>query len=272
MAHQGVENVNIHFLIRKFRYRRLKVLENYLAFAGDDNNYIHSEEFRILDSELKEEAKEENLFSYLDEYNKIKEKYNIDGIDTVDNDFEKAKAIMQWLTDNTYYCGMSFKILPDDTLEMLKYSYQKGFSGAINCRDKAIALTDLLLSHGIKAYPILLYNITKTDCHFVTHVYCKELEKWVVLDPSFNTYFTDESGNILNIFGLRELKLQGKEPIANGYSFNKTQQAKDIYLKYFIGNGLARISTWNDNSNDGRKTKNMGKRKNFEYRIPEGHR
>lgn len=95
--------MNIHFLIRKFRYRKLKVLENYLAFAGDDNNYIHSEEFRILDFELKEEA-------------------------------------------------------------------------------------------------------------------------------------------------------------------------KDIYLKYFIGNGLARISTWKDNSNDGRKSKNMGKRKNFECRIPEGHR
>ncbi len=261
--------MNIHFHIRKFRYRNLKKLDNYLAFVADESNYIHSKEFRILDSELKEQAQEENLFLYLTEYDKIKERYKITGIDNIVNDFEKAVAIMQWLTENTYYLGMSFKILPDDTLKKLKYSFRKGFSGAINCRDKAIILTDLLIAHGIKAYPIMLNNITKTECHFVTHVYCKELEKWVVLDPSFNTHFTDENNRILNIFELREYKINGKEPLANGYSFNGTQKAKDIYLKYFIGNGLARISTWKDNSNHKRKSGNLGKRKCFDYKLPD---
>ncbi len=261
--------MNIHFYIRKFRYRKLKVLDNYLAFVADENNYIHSTEFRVLDSELKEQAQEENLFLYLKEYDKLKAKYTIDGIAAIESDFEKAVAVMQWLTDNTYYFGMSFKMLPDDTIKMLKYSYQKGFSGAVNCRDKAIILTDLLIAYGIKAYPIMLNNITKTECHFVTHVYCNDLRKWVVLDPSFNTYFTDEENNVLNIYELREFKIKGKVPQENGYNFNGTQKAKDIYLKYFIGNGLARISTWKDNSNHKRKSSNLGKRKCFDYKLPD---
>lgn len=260
--------MNINLLIRKIKLRKLRNWNNYLSFVKDENNYIHSEEFYIIDNELEGEPDENDLFEYLPEYSVLKEKYPISGYEKADTDFDKTLAIMRWLTDNTQYCGMQFKIVPDDTLKILDYSFQKGFKYAINCRDKAIALTDLLIANSVKAYPILLENITKTECHFVTHVFLREINKWVVFDPSFNCYFTDEKGAILNIFELREMRINNKTPNAVGYSFNETTEAKDNYLKYFVGNGLAKISTWRDNSNQGRKTKNLGKRKCFPCKIP----
>ncbi len=260
--------MNMHILIRKIKLRKLKNWDNYLSFVKEENNYIHSKEFFLLDEELDEEPIEKDLFEYLPEYIKIKEKYRIPNIESKETDFDKAVAIMQWLTDHTHYCGMQFHILPDDTLKILEFSFDKGFRGAINCRDKAIVLTDLLIAYGIKAYPILLENITKTECHFVTHVFCSEINKWVVLDPSFNCYFTDENSKILNIFELRDHKINNKTPNAVGYSFNGTDEAEKIYLKYFVGNGLAKVSTWKSNSTEGRKTKNLGKRKQFPCKIP----
>lgn len=257
-------------MFRKFKLRKFKKWENYLAFVKNESNYSKADGFKIIDDELTPISDESALFTVLPEYEAIKSRYKIP-INDKATVFEKALSVMQWLTDNTFYSGMQFKILPDDTLKLLEFSCGNGFKCALNCRDKAIALTDLLLAYGIKAYPVCLMDTEKIDCHFVVHIYCEEIKRWVVLDPSFNSYFIDGENNLLNIWQLRELKLNNKTPEAVGYSFNGTQEAKDIYLKYFVGNLLARVSTWSDNSNENRKTTNLNKRKEFNGRIPQTH-
>ena len=262
--------MGLKLLFRKIKLRKIKQWENYLAFVKDVSNYGPEGEFRIMDDELIPVSDESALFTVLPEYEQIKEKCKIplDGKTTV---FEKALSVMQWLTDNTFYSGMQFRMLPDDTLTLLEFSCGNGFKCALNCRDKAIALTDLLLAHGIKAYPLCLLDTQKIDSHFVVHVYCEDINRWVVLDPSFNCYFTDDENNVLNIWSLRELKLKNKQANIVGYSFNGTDEAKDVYLKYFVNKQLARVSTWSDNSNKNRKTNNLKKRKEFNSRVPQTH-
>lgn len=210
------------------------------------------------------------MFEHTPQYDELLRRYDIPQFSAEKTVFGRSLAIMNWLTENTSYCGMQEKMLRDDTLDILDFSVGNGFECAINCRYKAIALTDMLIARGIKAYPIALTSgeADRVSCHFIVHVYLDDEERWVVLDPSFNTYFTDDSGAALNVFKLRELMLSGKKPHAVGYNFNGTKECEDIYITYFIGLGLTNIATWNDNSNDRRNEANMYYRKEFETKLP----
>lgn len=210
----------------------------------------------------------ENLFQHIDKYDELIEKYGLNQIAVGSNDFEKAVAVMQWLTDNTMYSGVQLSALPDDTRQFLDFSFGKPFKNALNCRYKAITLTDLLIALGIKAYPMALQD-GQGGNHFVVHIYCKECKKWAVADPSFNAYFTDENGNVLNVYELRNLFLENKMPVINGYSFNGTERCKTNYINYFIKQCLTNISTWHDNSMDCRtEPKKWKKKKLFDYKLP----
>lgn len=215
-----------------------------------------------------------NLFSYIDDYKIIKEKYCLDNYTKGQADFEKALSLMQWLTDSTYYFGMQYKLISDNTLDILEYAYKKPFKNAINCRCKAIAFADILLACGIKAYPVALIgdkNYEGFGCHLVVHAYLSDKDKWVIFDPSFNTYFTDFDNNSLNAFELRKLFLDGKEPVIHGYNFNGTQECMEIYKEVFIKSCLTNITTWHDNSVNNRNGKNLNKRKSFDYKLPESN-
>jgi len=214
-------------------------------------------------------TKNENLFQHIDEYDELLKMYNLKQIAIGNDDFEQAIAVMQWLTDNTMYSGVQLHFLPDDAKSILAFSFGKPFSNAINCRDKAIVLTDLLIALGIKAYPMALIDDKQSGNHFVVHIYCSQSKQWMVADPSFNTYFTDEQGNLLNVYELRNLFLADKMPVMKGYSFNGKDRCRKQYINYFIKQCLTNISTWHDNSMDCRtEPKKWAKKKAFDYCLP----
>ena len=223
------------------------------------------------DEELKE-VDCDNMFSHLDEYDQLIEKYSLNEVIKGNSDFERVLSVMQWLTDSTYYNGQQLafhKFLPDETIAILDFAYKKSFDFAINCRYKAIALTDIFIALGFKAYPVCMLDSAKNGNHFTVHVYLNDMQKWILLDPSFNTYFTDDVNNVLDAFELRNLFLNGKEPIINGYDFNKTKECIDIYKEAFIKSCLTNLSTWCDNSNIGRqKTNSFKGKKVFDSKLP----
>lgn len=166
-------------------------------------------------------------------------------------DFQKTLRLMQWLTDHTYYSGMSTQILNDKTSEILKVSVDKGFKYAINCRFKAIALTDMLLSIGIRAVPLLLLGITPTykrkptyPNHFMVHVYLKNERRWLLADPSFNVHFTHK-GNLLDIIELSELLSHNVSPDLIGYNLNGSATDNlELYKELFLKSCIEFIFTW----------------------------
>lgn len=258
-------------VINRIKFRKLKTLEGYIDFL---KNIDLSKNMPLeigSENDLKE-ADYENLFSYLDEYDLLKEKYSLDTVITGNSDFERALSVMQWLTDSTYYNGQQltfYSFLPDDSVAILDFSYNKSFKFAINCRYKAIALTDLLIASGFKAYPVGMLDSKKNGCHITVHVYLNDEQKWVLLDPSFNTYFTDGNGKVLNALELRDLFLAGKEPIINGYNFNGTKECFEVYKETFIKSCLTNLSTWHDNSKVGRQeTKSFKGKKEFNCKLP----
>ena len=220
------------------------------------------------DRELTETELDKIIKPY-DFHAQLNEKYNLSDIATADSDFDKAVQILEWLTEHTYYSGMQMKMLNDDTLEILEYSFDKPFNRAINCRYRAIAFADCLVAVGIKAFPVAMVSSEFTGSHFTCLVYISEEDKWCSFDPSFGCWFTDEEGELLDIFEIRELFLENKEPVVKGYSFNGKQENFDVYMNSFLKFCVSNLSTWSDNSNDRRSENTFSGRKQFSSAIPE---
>ena len=220
------------------------------------------------DRELTETELDKILKPY-DFHTQLNEKYNLSDIATADSDFDKAVQILEWLTEHTYYSGMQMKMLNDDTLEILDYSFDKPFNRAINCRYRAIAFADCLVAVGIKAFPVAMVSSEFTGSHFTCLVYISEEDKWCSFDPSFGCWFTDEEGELLDIFEIRELFLENKEPVVKGYSFNGKQENFDVYMNSFLKYCVSNLSTWADNSIARRSENTFSGRKQFSSAIPE---
>ncbi len=220
------------------------------------------------DRELTETELDKIIKPY-DFHAQLNEKYNLSDIATADSDFDKAVQILEWLTEHTYYSGMQMKMLNDDTLEILEYSFDKPFNRAINCRYRAIAFADCLVAVGIKAFPVAMVSSKFTGSHFTCLVYISEEDKWCSFDPSFGCWFTDEEGELLDIFEIRELFLENKEPVVKGYSFNGKQENFDVYMNSFLKFCVSNLSTWADNSTDRRSENTFSGRKQFSSAIPE---
>lgn len=149
--------MSLYWAFKRFKMRKVKTISGYIDFLKNTNTR-KVPPISIGDTDKLEEADYNNLFSYLKEYDLVKQKYSVQNIFNGDNDFERVISVMQWLTDVTWYSGQQHlfhKLLMDYTLSILDFGYKKPFEFAINCRYKAIALTDILISLGMKAYPCL---------------------------------------------------------------------------------------------------------------------
>lgn len=156
-----------------------------------------------------EEADESRLYQWMEDYPLLLRQYPLQDCAQGADDFHTALRVMDWLSAHTHYCGLQFRLIPDRTPAILAYGYDKPFRNAINCRFKAIAMADCLLALQKKAYPVALIAQKEKGkdqpCHLMVQMYARELEKWVVFDPSFRTYFLDETGRPLDIFELRAI-------------------------------------------------------------------
>ena len=220
-----------------------------------------------------EEADESRLYQWMEDYPLLLRQYPLQDCAQGADDFHTALRVMDWLSAHTHYCGLQFRLIPDRTPAILAYGYDKPFRNAINCRFKAIAMADCLLALQKKAYPVALIAQKEKGkdqpCHLMVQMYARELEKWVVFDPSCRTYFLDETGRPLDIFELREQFMEEKTPRFPGYDLNGSDGLQDIYIQSFVKPALTNITTWSDNSMDRRNGKSLQTRKPFD-RIPPG--
>jgi hypothetical protein len=82
------------------------------------------------------------------------------------------------------------------------------------------------------------------ECHVVSIVYSKTMNKWVYMDPSYKAYFQDENGILLSPAEIRERIIRGDslrvndEINVNGRPYSG---GKSRYIKYMTKN-LIRFS------------------------------
>jgi len=205
-------------------------------------------------------------FSYIydhPKYETLKSTYPIEAVAGDGDDFSKAINLLQWVSAHNYHKGDYRGNIPQNALDLLNYSYDKDSSFGINCVGLARILSECLLAIGIQARQVFIMPCSPYDGdnHVVTHVFIKEANKWVMLDPTLNAYVVTQQGEYLSLLELRDL-LANQEPIF----FNKeakynddvwTEESTKEYTVYFAKNlfyfQASEISTFgSDETSDNR--------------------
>lgn len=195
-------------------------------------------------------------FSYVNNHEKfetLKESYPIEEVAGTGNDLSKAINLLQWVSSNIYHKGDG-NTTQRNALDLLEYSFKKEKTFGINCVGLARVLAECLLAIGLKARPVFIMPCSPYDGdnHVVTHVYIRELGKWVVFDPTFNAYFSNASGEYLGLFELRN-HLANQEPVffndeAKYNDDEWTEESAKENIEYFAKNlfyfQTAEISTF----------------------------
>ena len=170
-------------------------------------------------------------FDFTDEnFSILRSKYGLETIAGTGGDLSKSLNILSWLCEHTYHVGDYDNHIPMNALDLLEYAYDMGAEQGLNCYNLSIILTECLLSIGVPARTVIImpFSPYDTDNHVVTHAYIAELDKWIMLDPTYCTYFKDVDGNILDVFELRTFLADGRDVFLNEeFSYNGIQLITD---------------------------------------------
>lgn len=215
------------------------------------------DEFHDMDLEL--------VFKYSyddDASKKLKDKYHIEKISGDRNTLSKSINLLRWLSGHTYHVGDYDGHIANNALNLLEYSYDNGLKCGINCRSLSITLSECCLAVGLKARAVYLmpFSPYDHDNHVVCEVFVPENNKWIMLDPTYNGYITDEDGGIYGVLELRhalanrtKLKFNPEFNYNGDYNIDfkdmEAYYAKDLfYLK------CKEIHTYDSEQLDGNRT------------------
>ena len=172
-----------------------------------------------------------------DKFTVLRDKYYLQEIAGNGDELSKTLNILFWLSDSVFHFGGAGECATFNSLDLLSYSYKKGANFGINCRGLATILTECLLSLGIAARTLYIHPFSPydEDNHVVTLAFIKTLNKWIMLDPSYNSYVTDTKNNILDVFEIRH-RLAEQKPIRFNKEANhngeKLSEDSPFYTEY----------------------------------------
>lgn len=169
-------------------------------------------------------------------YEQLKNKYNLGNTAKSGTEFEKALRLMNEYAPRLTHKSDYDNQISQSALYLLEYSLDDKNHG-INCRAKAQILNEMCLSLGIfsRKVWIMPYSDYDSDCHVVNEVWDSSLNKWVMLDITNNMYWVDENNTPLSILEIRE-KVASCEfctPVEAGDT-NNLQKLKDKNLGNFL--------------------------------------
>jgi len=177
-----------------------------------------------------------------DLYMDLIEEFGLDEITYGYEDVDLMRVLLNWVTENFPHNGQSGLPVNRDAMSIIGYVREN--PRGINCRGLSILLAEVLRLYGIEAKHITV--IPPEDMHpvhVVTHAFSRELQQWIMLDPTFGVYLTDENGNFMNLYTLRRAFAEGlplfvnEDAGHNGRSFNMRS------FRQFTADYLFRFST-----------------------------
>lgn len=192
----------------------------------------------------------------------LKKGYPIEFIAGSGNDFSKAVNLLKWVSANSRHKGDFRGNVESNAIALLNYSFGKGEEGGINCVGLATILAECLLAVGVAARKVFIMPCSPYDGdnHVVTHAYIRELNKWVMFDPTWSACVSNEKGEYLSLLELRGVLSNQEDILLNeGAGYNgKSMTEKDIqyFREYFAKNlfylQTSEVSTFNDDAPNNR--------------------
>lgn len=138
------------------------------------------------------------------EYEELRNKYNLVQIAGNGNDFVRAKRLLHYLAPRLTHSSWYDNHIECNALRLLEYSLDIPEQG-INCLNKSKILVECCMALGIFArrVSIMPFSPYDFDNHVVAEIYDRTLEKWIMLDPTTDGYFIDETKSPLSLLEMR---------------------------------------------------------------------
>ncbi len=170
------------------------------------------------------------------EFEELRNKYGLSEIAGKGNDFVRAKRILHYLAPRLSHSSWYDNHVECNSLRLLEYSFENPEQG-INCLNKTKILVECCLAVGIYArrVRILPYSPYDFDNHVVAEVYDRNLEKWIMLDPTTDGYFIDETKTPLSLLEMRH-KFANAELITFVKSEESLKDIQKLYRKHIETN------------------------------------
>ncbi|WP_295794713.1 transglutaminase domain-containing protein [Mucilaginibacter sp.] len=170
----------------------------------------------------------------------FKIKFNLDSVSGNGDEISKIKNLLYWAHNVVRHDGNSNNPPSRNALDIIAVC--KKDDRGVNCRMMATILKDAYQAEGFKARLVTCMpkDTADFDCHVITVVWSKTLNKWVWMDPTFNAYVSDDQGNLLNIEEVRGRLIASKPLVLNDDANwnNKVKQTKEDYLGRYMSKNL----------------------------------
>ncbi len=171
----------------------------------------------------------------------LKKKFNLDSISGNGDEISKFKKLLLWVHNSVQHDGISANPDSKNAVDIIEICKKQ--NRGVNCRMMATILRDVYQAEGYptRVVTCMPKDTLDTDCHVITVVWSKTLNKWVWMDPTFNAYVTDAKGNLLNIEEVRERLVKGGDDLLLNQDANRNNQNKETkedYLGYYMSKNL----------------------------------
>ncbi|MCD8102283.1 MAG: transglutaminase-like domain-containing protein [Alistipes sp.] len=184
------------------------------------------------------------VFTYMpsdaQELVRVREYFQLDSVAGQGDEISRIKNIMVWLHNLIRHDGSSNNPTKKNAIDIYNLCMEEG--RGVNCRMLAQVLNECYLAMGFKSRYVTCMpeRHDDPDCHVINAVYSQSLGKWIWMDPSFNTWVTDDEGNLLGLMEVRERLISGLpmeiNPDANWNNENPT--LKEWYLDSYMAKNL----------------------------------
>ncbi len=201
----------------------LSILQNYAAFST---------------VELTDPPRFTYQTSETPELQTLRRTYELDKVAGTGDELSKIKNLMHWVHRQVRHDGKKENPWPMNALHLLEVCAKE--KRTVNCRGMATILNEVYLSMGFPSRHItcLPKDTTDMDCHVVNIVYARSLDRWVMMDPTFEAYVMDEKGQILGLEEFRDRLICGKKLTLNPEINWNGEESRDpgTHLDYMAKN------------------------------------
>lgn len=147
-----------------------------------------------------------------DNLRKLRDTYDLETIAGQGSEIDRIINLTRWVFQLTGHANepeIPKKLNALNLIHLAKVEHMQ-----INCFMKTVILNEVFLSMGFSSRQthLLPHSHEEDESHFITSVYSLTLWKWILMDPDFGVYMTDEKGNILGVAEIRSRLIAG-EPL-----------------------------------------------------------
>lgn len=143
---------------------------------------------------------------------KLRDRYHLETVAGKGTEIDQIINLMNWVYGLAEHANEP--AIPTDRNAFAFIRMAQVEKKQINCYMKTVILNEVYLSMGFysRHTHLLPHSHEERESHFVTSVYSRTLDKWILMDPDFGVYVTDEEGNILGVEEIRRRLISG-EPL-----------------------------------------------------------